>query len=232
MAEAKKQKKPNETRTWWTREKVAIALITAAAMVVVAIIGIIPHLAPSSPPPCSIGKSEPCTCERGRTGVQICADDGSRWLPCQCNEMPPAPVIDTASTLTSPVQDTQTSPESPPVTDTDSADTVTVKKSSSKKPLSSQSGKHPTESDTDAVSTTDKFSGQATCKGKRCTLKGYLPKEITNVCLDVSAPEKGEYTSASSCVVISRGGIVTCTRTGKDNLEPLVGDIKWRSPCL
>ncbi len=38
---------------------------------------------------CETGSSQPCTCDTGEAGVQICADDGAQWNPCAC--VPPLP---------------------------------------------------------------------------------------------------------------------------------------------
>jgi hypothetical protein len=38
---------------------------------------------------CEPGRSAECGCPSGRTGAQSCADDGSKWLACACDEAPP-----------------------------------------------------------------------------------------------------------------------------------------------
>ena len=231
MAKPRKKKKSNETRTWWTREKVAIALITAAAMVVVAIIGLIPHLAPSSPPPCSIGKSEPCKCEGDRTGVQICADDGSRWLPCQCKKILSKSADESTSQATSSVHVTAPPQDSPRAEDQKVGNVSTDGKTDSKKSVSSPTGRRPADVEAVPESPLKINTGRAVCSKTNCTLEGNVPQKTTNVCLDLRTSENGEYRRASRCVVNSRGVKVTCTRTGKDNLDRLIGDIRWRSPC-
>jgi len=40
--------------------------------------------AEGSPTLCVPGRQLECTCPRGETNFQVCSDDGSRYLPCQC----------------------------------------------------------------------------------------------------------------------------------------------------
>jgi predicted Zn-dependent protease len=40
---------------------------------------------------CDVGEEQACVCAGGVSGVQVCADDGSRWLACDCDFCPEDP---------------------------------------------------------------------------------------------------------------------------------------------
>jgi hypothetical protein len=224
MAKAVKRKNPDEAKTRWSIEKVVVPIAVAMIGAIAVIIGFIVR---DSTPSCSAGKNMPCTCENGRTGFQTCADDGSKWLPCRCSKKASAPEDEP----TAPVQEIDTLPESPPVRDPKSDNASDGGKPKSEKPPSPPTGPPPAEPDAVPKSSPKKVVGRAVCLKTNCTLEGNMPEEITNVCLDVRASETGEYRKVSRCVVNRRGVKTTCVRTGKDNRDPLVGDIRWRSPC-
>src|SRR5690349_17523093 len=33
---------------------------------------------------CDAGKTQPCTCDNGDKGAQVCAEDGTKWGECSC----------------------------------------------------------------------------------------------------------------------------------------------------
>lgn len=44
-------------------------------------------------PVCEAGKTAACPCVNGGQGVQSCADDGSKWGACECQDVkPPVPI--------------------------------------------------------------------------------------------------------------------------------------------
>ncbi len=48
-------------------------------------------------PVCEAGRQSECPCASGGPGVQACADDGSKWEPCQCEGVKPDPPADPPS---------------------------------------------------------------------------------------------------------------------------------------
>lgn len=53
----------------------------------------------ASPSTCSAGATQSCVCGGGLPGGQRCADDGSRWLACECSSTGDAGVADASSAI-------------------------------------------------------------------------------------------------------------------------------------
>jgi hypothetical protein len=73
--------------------------------------------ADGTPDDCDPGDTSQCTAANGKTGAQVCADDGLCWLPCDSTSFVPSPPAEDVSEQCDQVQLTLTVPvpfESPP----------------------------------------------------------------------------------------------------------------------